>query len=244
MTTTLTKRQLGRRLRVAPATIARWLDDGRPAKVPGRPGVPTRFDLGAVIAWKRERDTAAQASGGSLAQARAKREEVAARLMEQTIASRSGCLVDASAVERVWSQNIAAVRTRLMAWSVTLADRVTRAATTGGLGVVEATIHLEVRQVLRELSEEPLTGGGDDAAERVRASEREVQRYADHLAALRRPQRRRTHWQAAAERGGAASARSRRPLTGSPVEAPRETLAITRRAGGFRSATSCTCWAS
>jgi hypothetical protein len=110
------------------------------------------FDLRAVRAWLKQRDAAMERLGvKDLDEARALRYRAQARLAEQAVQIRQGNLLPRETVERQWSAQIAAVKTRLLALPVTHADRIHRAQVAGGRGGVLATVNEAIFEVLREL---------------------------------------------------------------------------------------------
>jgi len=57
------------------------------------------------------------------------------------------------AVEKTWAAEVAAVRTKLLSWSTTLADKLHRVATTAGVPGIERVLEEATRDVLRELAD-------------------------------------------------------------------------------------------
>jgi hypothetical protein len=99
-----------------------------------------------------------------VAKEKARREHSQALLHEQLHATRARDLLPREEVERIWTAEIAAVRAKLLAWPMTLADQVHRVAVLEGLPGVERVLQEAVRQVLRELAEPTLKTRGTRAA--------------------------------------------------------------------------------
>ena len=57
----LNRRELARAMGVSDRTVDRWIEDGCPCEQPGSNGVPYRFDVEQVRAWRDEIDRAKQA---------------------------------------------------------------------------------------------------------------------------------------------------------------------------------------
>lgn len=157
----LTRRQLAHALGVHVITVAKWERDGMPVAKGGRRGVPSLYDLGSVQAWREARKAQAEKAVGqekeerlSWEAARARKDEAQAKLAEQMYLVRDGKLLPAEDIERIWAQHVAAVRTKLLAFPVTLADRIHRAARLDGVSSVERLLEDAVRDVLRELASE------------------------------------------------------------------------------------------
>lgn len=159
----VTRVELARRLGQHPRTVAKWLEEGLPVKERGRGGRASKFDELEVRVWLEARNRAAAADGGELnwSQERARKEHWQALLAEQQHRMRERELLPAAEVAKVWAGHIAAVRTRLLSWPATLADRVHRAATLAGLPGVERELGAAVREVLLELA-----GEGERATEK------------------------------------------------------------------------------
>ena len=149
----LTRRALAERLGVHMQTVTKWERDGLPTAKRGAKGRPSLYDETEVRAWRQAREEAAKSSGiVDVAQERARKERAQAILAEQTYAIRSREFLPKHEIERAWAAETTAIRTHLLAWSTTLADRVYRAATLEGLGGVERVLHDATREVLRELA--------------------------------------------------------------------------------------------
>lgn len=135
-------------------TVTKWEQDGMPVAEPGRKGKPSLYRLVDVQAWLGAREDAAKNNGTfGVAQERARKERAQAQLAEQTFQMRSRDLLPRQEIERVWAAEVAAVRTKLMAWSTTIADRVHRAGTLDGIVGVEHELREAVENVLRELAD-------------------------------------------------------------------------------------------
>jgi hypothetical protein len=79
------------------------------------------------------------------------------------LAVRAGELLPREAVERIWSQEITAVRSRLLALPVQWADRLYRAGVKGGAAALEAMLAEMIRDVLTEFSQGAHAGSEDGA---------------------------------------------------------------------------------
>jgi hypothetical protein len=123
--------------------------------VRGRKGKPSKYRERDVRAWLQQREEAAKRPGSvfDVAKEKARREHSQALLHEQLHATRARDLLPREEVERIWMAEIAAVRAKLLAWPMTLADQVHRVAVLEGLPGVERVLQEAVRQVLRELAE-------------------------------------------------------------------------------------------
>lgn len=154
--TTVTRREVAETLGVHMATITGWERQGLPIVKRGGRGRPSRYDLEAVRAWLAARDQAARkAVAGPLdpVQEKAARDHWQAELAEQTYKIRQKVLLPADEVERAWSAEVAAVRSKLLALPTTFADRLHRAATLEGLAGVERVLQAAVHDVLRQLAD-------------------------------------------------------------------------------------------
>lgn len=119
----------------------------------GSKGRASHYSEVAVRAWKQMRDEAAAKPGATdLVSDRARKERAQAALAEQSFQIRMRELLPRDEVEREWSRQVAAVRTKLLAFPTTLADQLHRAAVTEGLPGVEHLLSTAVRDVLRELA--------------------------------------------------------------------------------------------
>lgn len=168
----VTRRDLAKRLDVHMQTVCKWEQDGMPIAQRGRAGKPSLYDELAVRAWLEAREVAAKTSGTvDVARERAMKERAQAELARQTYQMRQRELVPRVEVERVWSSEVAAVRTKLLAIPQAYADRVHRAATLEGLIGVEQVLKDAVVDALRELSdpERPPQPATPDQGERIAA---------------------------------------------------------------------------
>ncbi len=149
----LTRRELAARLHVHMQTISKWEQDGMPIAERGRRGRASRYQQSEIQRWLTHREQAAQKSGlFDVAQERARKERAQAALAEQSYQTRERELLPRSEVEKVWSAEIAAVRTKLLAIPIAFADRVHRASTLDGLVGVERALKDAVYDALRELA--------------------------------------------------------------------------------------------
>lgn len=157
----VTRRQLAELLGVHMMTITKWEREGLPVEQCGRKGKPSLYREAEARAWLAAREEAAKQPGGALdvAQERARKEHWQALLAEQTHRARERELLPRHEVEKEWAAEVAAVRTKLLAWRTTLSDRLTRVAVLEGEAGVERVLEQAVREVLTELS-----GGGDKVA--------------------------------------------------------------------------------
>lgn len=172
----MTRRELAARMNVVMSAVTKWEQAGLPVAERGRPGKPSLYRLEDVQAWLVAREQGATANGTlNVNQERARRERAQASLAEQTFQMRQRDLLPRHDVERIWAAEVGAVRTRLMAWPTTIADRVLRAATLDGIQGVERELHDAVDNVLRELADparivdeaRPPDDSADDGQEHV-----------------------------------------------------------------------------
>jgi phage terminase Nu1 subunit (DNA packaging protein) len=158
----LTRRELAALFHVVPMTITKWEQTGMPTASRGRRGKPSRYREVVVRAWLQQREEAAKQPGSvfDVAKEKAGLSREQADLTRQTRLMRARDLLPRDEVERIWTAEITAVRAKLLAWPMTLADQVHRVAVLEGLPGVERVLHEAVRQVLRELAEPtPKTSG-------------------------------------------------------------------------------------
>lgn len=149
----LTRRELAALLGKHMQTITKWEREGLPIAELGRRGRPSRYRETEVRDWLAAREAAAAGDGRNDAvKQRAEKERWQARLAEQMVMARSRELLPRAEVEKAWAAEVAAVRSRLLAWPVTLADRLHRASTLEGVAGVERVLNDAVREVLIELS--------------------------------------------------------------------------------------------
>jgi phage terminase Nu1 subunit (DNA packaging protein) len=149
----VTRRELAGRLNVVMQTVTKWEQAGLPVLELGRKGKPSIYSEKAVRLWLSKREKQASDSGiVDVARQRARKEQAQAVLAEQMYAQRAGKLLPAEDVAKIWSAEIAAVRSVILSSYTTHADRVFRAATTGGLPGVELALKDLAYEVLRELA--------------------------------------------------------------------------------------------
>ena len=137
-------------------TITKWEQHGMPVAERGRRGRPSLYRLLDVEAWLKQREESSKVVGGSIfdvQKARAEKDVAQAKLAEQTFQMRAGELLPRVDVEKAWASEISAVRTMLLSWATTLADRLHRAATLEGVAGVEQMLEEEIHGVLRELAD-------------------------------------------------------------------------------------------
>ena len=153
----LTRRQLAAALDKHEITIIKWQREGLPIAKRGGRGRASLYSEAHVRAWLKQREEAAAAPTGplDLVQERARKEHWQGLLAEQMFLVRARKLLPAEEVERVWMVETNAIRTKLMAWPATLADRLFRASTLDGLAGVERELNAAVRDVLRDLAVGP-----------------------------------------------------------------------------------------
>ncbi len=158
----LTRRQLAAALNVHMQTITKWEREGLPVAERGAKGRPSKYREIDVRAWRKRRDDAAKKPEGPLnfMQTRAYKEHWQGLLAEQQHQLRAKELLYATEVEKIWGDEVSAIRTVILSIPVSYADRVHRAATLDGLVGVEAALKEIVHQVLRELERDdrPLPG--------------------------------------------------------------------------------------
>lgn len=164
----LTRRELARALGVHLQTITKWENDGMPVAQRGSRGVPSRFNREVVERWRTavaKAKARPRATGdiNSLEVERARRERAQARFLEQKLLVLTRDLLPRADVERTWAQHVTAVRTKLLALPVALADRIHRAARLNGVASVERALSDAIRDVLRELADEDSGSGTDHA---------------------------------------------------------------------------------
>jgi hypothetical protein len=135
-------------------TVTKWERAGLPIAEQGRLGKPSRYAEAAVRAWLDSREVEARRSGvAEVSTERARKERAQALLAEQSYEARSRSLLPADEVERVWSAEVAAVRTAILASYTTQADAVHRAGVLDGVGGVERELKRIALELLRELSD-------------------------------------------------------------------------------------------
>lgn len=151
----VTRRELATLLGRHMMTVKKWERDGMPIAARGRKGKPSFYRESDVRRWLEARDKAAATSGVvDVAQERARKERAQAVLAEQTFQIRDRELLPRAEVEKIWTAEQAAVRTKFLAVPQAYADRIYRAATTDGVIGVEEALKDAVDDVLRELADE------------------------------------------------------------------------------------------
>lgn len=149
-----TRRQLAELLGQHMQTVTKWEQDGMPITERGRRGKPSLYAVAAVQAWLEAREVAAQTGGAvDVARQRARKELAQAVLAEQTYQIRAKELLPRQDVEKAWAGEVSAVRTKLLSWSTTIADRVHRAGMLTGVAGVERELRDATEDVLRELAD-------------------------------------------------------------------------------------------
>lgn len=150
----VTRRELAALLSVHMQTVTTWERSGMPVLEPGRKGKPSLYSPVDVKAWLKARDEAAKKSGvADLAHERARRERAQAVMAEQLVAMRARDLVPRQEVEKAWAAEVAAVRSLILGWPTTAADKLFRAATLHGLRGVENVLRSLVEELLLELAD-------------------------------------------------------------------------------------------
>ena len=150
----LKRAELAKRIPAHPQTIENWKSAGCPVARPGSPGVPHRYRESEVRAWLKAREDARKTSDViDFELARVRKEHWQAKLAEQKHKILEGELVHVDDVRKAWDAEVAAVKARLLAVPVTLADRIHRAAVLEGVTGVEAALDDAIHEVLTELSE-------------------------------------------------------------------------------------------
>jgi phage terminase Nu1 subunit (DNA packaging protein) len=148
----LTRLELAARLGVHPITIAKWQQEGLPIASRGRRGVASRYNEADVRAWLEAREERARQNAPDFAACRARKELAQAIEAEQRVAMRAKQLIPIEEVDRIWSAQVAAVRSRLLSWPTALADRLHRVAATDGAAGVERVLQDAAYETLRELA--------------------------------------------------------------------------------------------
>lgn len=160
----LTRRELAERLGVHMQTLTKWEREGLPIAERGRKGKPSLYREVDVRAWLAAREEAAQTGGVvDVARERARKDRAQAVLAEQTYQIRAKELLPRVDVEKTWAAEVSAVRTRLLSWSTTIADRVHRAGTLHGVAGVERELRDATEDVLRELANPGRVADDDEA---------------------------------------------------------------------------------
>jgi hypothetical protein len=150
----LTRRELATLLDMHRQTVVKWEQEGMPIAERGSRGRASLYREVDVRAWLQLRAEAAKQPGVVTAlQDRARKERAQAALAEQSYQMRMRDLLPRDEVEKTWAAEVAAVRTKLLAWTTTLADQVHRVSTIEGLPGVERLLLEAVQDVLRELTD-------------------------------------------------------------------------------------------
>lgn len=149
----LTRVELAAALDVNPRTIAKWIEEGLPVAKRGKGGSPSQFDLAACRAWQAARAQLQADDPIDLMRERARKERAQALLAEQLYAVRSGKLLPADEVEKVWTAEVAAVRSLMLSAPQTWSDRIYRASTSEGLAGVERELKALIHSFMRELAD-------------------------------------------------------------------------------------------
>lgn len=149
----LTRRELAALLDINMMTVTKWERDGLPIAEIGRKGKPSKYLEGDVRAWLDAREKEADRGDvSSVAKAKARQATAQAELAEQAYLARAGRLLPAEEVERVWSAEVEAVRSAILATYTTQADTVHRAAVLDGVAGVEKELKRMAYDLLRQLS--------------------------------------------------------------------------------------------
>jgi hypothetical protein len=152
----LSLRAFGRDRGVSLAAIQKSIHRGRLRKAVAY-DVKDPFIANLEIA--REEWAAARAKPGpqpkearTLAEAQRQVAVERVRGLRLTNDQRRGLLLPADEVEKEWLKFVMAVRAKLLLWSTTLVDKLTRVATLEGVSGVEREIDVAVREVLTEMA--------------------------------------------------------------------------------------------
>lgn len=159
----LSLRAFAKRLTVSHTAVEKGVASGRLEQSVGRDarGRPVIVDeplarqewaQGASKPRPRRAQGGRRAADPSLVEATRRVAVERARKLQLENDQKAGRLLPVDEVRRVWSAHIAAVRTKLLALPVTLADKVHRTATLEGAGGVERALNVAVRDVLTELA--------------------------------------------------------------------------------------------
>jgi phage terminase Nu1 subunit (DNA packaging protein) len=140
-------------LGVSPTTLDRYVAAGCPVETRGELRREYQFNSAAVIAWRDQRDAAAREKAGAagLTGAESARERytlASAELKELQLAERRGLMISVEDVAPILADELANVRSRLMAMPGRLA---TVLADMTDPATIETTIEEEVAGALSEL---------------------------------------------------------------------------------------------
>jgi len=153
-----TRQDIAYRLGVSPQTVARWTEEGLPVAERGKGRRPSKYEESSVRRWvaahKHDTDSSTHTDSETpnLTVARARKELAQALEAEQRVALRAGKLIPIEEVDKVWSAQVAAIRTRLLLWPSALADRLHRVAAVEGPAGVERVLLDAAHDALRELA--------------------------------------------------------------------------------------------
>ena len=112
------KRELAEILEMSERTLSEWQQQGMPVElIPGR-GLDNQYSTAKVIEWMVQKALAGEKKESGTERL----QRLQAEQIEYSLAQKSGELVAAADVERLWTAGILAVRTELMA----LGDRLKR----------------------------------------------------------------------------------------------------------------------
>lgn len=146
------RRELAKKLGVTPRRITLWASDGMPVASGGGRGREARYKLADVLTWRAQRKANDNASS-SVSQERAKLFDVQRRKAELDIRKREGELLERVDVERVWTDQIARAKGRLLEIPRAAAPRLLTIIAAGGQ-------EADVQRALRELIHEALADLG------------------------------------------------------------------------------------
>lgn len=150
----ITRDQLAVRMDVHPRTIVKWESEGMPVAKHGGRGRATLYRFVDCRQWYRSREKRADdINNVDVTRERARKERAQAVLAEQTAAVRAKNLLPADQVVKAWSDEIAAVRTKLLAIPDAYRDRVCQAFQMEGPDGVERVMKEGIYDALRELAD-------------------------------------------------------------------------------------------
>jgi phage terminase Nu1 subunit (DNA packaging protein) len=147
----LNRGQMAAYLACSTATLDRYVAAGCPVRTRGKTSQGHEFDSDAVMRWFRDRQSAASEPGaeGQGDQGKRRYSLAAAELKEIQLAEKRGSLVPIEAVTATLADELAAVRSRLLAMPGRLAGQLLMKSDPAE---IEAAIAEEVRGALSELS--------------------------------------------------------------------------------------------
>lgn len=152
-------------LSVNARTIDKFMVDGLPVAVPGKPGKAAQFDVKACVAWLIERAKASMiGEGGDLSpnQERALLDRRRREDLDLKLAERRGELVEIATVARDFAEVANTTKSRLRRIPDAVADRLVGVAAGGPLPV-RALLLAEIDEALRELAERAAPAEGTAA---------------------------------------------------------------------------------